>query len=64
MRDHRNRANIHAGFMDVAEKMIGYEKRLGEYPMLSASLATPRLRSPRIQKDALRLSLNHTRPHE
>ena len=24
--------NIHAGFMHVAEKMVGYRKRLGEYP--------------------------------
>lgn len=29
-------ANIHAVFMHVAEKMVGYEKRLGEYPTLSA----------------------------
>ncbi len=29
-------ANIHAVFMHVAEKVVGYEKRLGEYPTLSA----------------------------
>ena len=30
-------ANIHAVFMHVAEKMVGWQKRLGEYPTLSAT---------------------------
>src|ERR1700730_13755199 len=29
-------ANIHAVFMHVAENMAGWQKRLGEYPTLSA----------------------------
>ena len=29
-------ANVHAVFTHIAEKMLGYEKRLGEYPTLSA----------------------------
>jgi len=28
--------NIHAVFMHVAEKTVGWRKRLGEYPTLSA----------------------------
>ncbi len=32
-------ANIHAGSLDIAENMVGWQKRLGEYPTLSASLA-------------------------
>jgi len=34
-------ANIHAGFMHVAENMVGWQKRLGEYPTLSAISTTP-----------------------
>jgi hypothetical protein len=30
-------ANIHAAFMDVVKNMVGYEKRRGEYPTLSAT---------------------------
>jgi hypothetical protein len=29
-------ANIHAGFSHLAENMLGWQKRLGEYPTLSA----------------------------
>ena len=29
-------ANIHADFVHITEKMVGYEKRLSEYPTLSA----------------------------
>jgi len=29
-------ANIHAVFMHIVENMVGYQKRLGEYPTLSA----------------------------
>jgi hypothetical protein len=29
-------ASIHAVFMHVAENMVGWQKRLGEYPTLSA----------------------------
>jgi hypothetical protein len=25
-------ATVHAGFLDLAEKMVGWRKRLGEYP--------------------------------
>jgi len=32
-------ANIHAGVMHVSENMIGWQKRLGEYPTLSATLS-------------------------
>ena len=31
-------ASIHAVFMHVAENMVGWRKRLGEYPTLSAIL--------------------------
>ena len=34
-------ANIHAALMQVAENMLGWQKRLGEYPTLSATSATP-----------------------
>jgi len=34
-------ATIHAAFMDIAENMAGCPKRLGEYPTLSATSATP-----------------------
>src|SRR6266478_4345459 len=30
-------ATVHAGFMHVAENMVGWQKRLGEYPTLSAT---------------------------
>jgi len=29
-------ANVHADITQVVEKMIGWQKRLGEYPTLSA----------------------------
>ncbi len=34
-------ANIHAVFMQVGENMIGWRKRLGEYPTLSARKPFP-----------------------
>ena len=34
-------ANIHAVSTHIAEKMVGYGKRLGEYPTLSAISASP-----------------------
>jgi len=33
--------NIHAVFMHVAENMVGSEKRLDEYPTLSARKLSP-----------------------
>jgi len=45
-------ANIHAVFMQVAEKMIGYEKRLGEYPTLSARCLMSRGWSEDLSADA------------
>jgi len=33
-------ASIDAGFVHLAEKMVGYGKRLGEYPTLSAILTS------------------------
>ena len=35
-------ANVHAVVMQVAENMVGWQKRLGEYPTLSASFSCPR----------------------
>ena len=37
-------ASIHVVFTDVAEKMVGYGKRLGEYPTLSARIFAEVLR--------------------
>jgi hypothetical protein len=35
-------ANVDAVFAHIAEKMVGYQKRLGEYPTLSARNPCPR----------------------
>jgi uncharacterized protein (TIGR02611 family) len=37
-------ANVNAGFVHVAEKMVGWQKRLGEYPTLSATSISSSLR--------------------
>jgi hypothetical protein len=50
-------ASIHAVFMHVAENMVGWRKRLGEYPTLSPTLAYAHLHTSIFGRNAPSFSI-------